>query len=98
MGFFQAIGTKLNNVRHIGGKVLSGAAKIGLKLGAVAAIAGHVIAKTNPGVGNTISAAGRVVGAMSHAVQAAQSGNVAGAVAHAVSIRDVARHGDTPFV
>ncbi len=98
MGFFQGLGTKLNAVRHIGGKVLTGAARIGLKLGAVAAIAGHVIAKTNPAVGDTISAAGRVVGAVSHAVQAAQAGNVAGAVAHAVSIKDVARRGDTPFV
>jgi hypothetical protein len=86
MGFFQGLGTKLNHLRHIGGKVLGAAAKIGIKFGGLAQIAGPIIAASgNPMVGQAIASTGRIVSGLGTAAGRIKSGaaddrNVAGGI------------------
>ena len=74
MPFIQSLGTKLNNLRHIGGKVLGAAAKIGVKVGGYAAMAAPMISVENPVAGRIIGNVGRIVAGLGHAAGNIKSG------------------------
>ncbi len=79
MPFLQSLGTKLNHLRHIGGKVLGAAAKIGVKIGGLAQIAGPILAAAgNPGVGAVVGSAGRILNGVGTAVENVRSGRADG--------------------
>lgn len=64
----------MNLIRHVGGKILGAAAKIGVKAGGYAAMAAPMIAMENPVAGRIVGNVGRIVAGLGHAAENIKSG------------------------
>ena len=69
MGFFRGLGSKLQNARGLGSKLLGGVAGIGTKVGGVLQTVGDKVSTVAPSLGGSIAQAGKIASAV---------GNVAG--------------------
>ena len=74
MGFFQALGTKLNQARHIGGKVLGTSAKFATKAGGYAQMAAPLVAMENPAAGAALAAVGKIASGVGAAANVVKTG------------------------
>ena len=85
MPFFRAVGTKLNQIRQVGGKVLGGLASVGGKVENFATRAAPIADVLVPGSGVVLNTAAKIAGGVADAASAVQSGRVGGKFASGVS-------------